>query len=579
MATKDDRPNLLSKVALFVRNPTKDWSELDNPESMLQSGYDRSALKAAIERKRQNDFVRKREFDQLRKLRKSVANGETAQLRPSAFQTSTVTDPDARALTLRKIDEIEAQMSKQWWKGKGDAAAAAAAEAAVTVPAAPQAVPTAPAPVGEAPVAPATHFASTQPMTEDKSGAEFAATQVAPATAGTVAAGTPVRKFAPTQPGESTDLAFSTSQLFASDAQDMTTDPELEEAAIRFANADDAGAESVLLQALRAAPGVAEVAMSWLSALLDLYRATGNRQGFDQAVVEFSWRFPALAPLWSDYREIGVNQPESATATASARPVPVAGTSPVLWRCPAQLDLTHMEVLRDVLSSNPMPWRLDWSALQGVGGDALPLLSALFASLCAEPVAVEFDGAQAVADVLRSLTPTSDRTVPHERWVLRLDALRVMQRIDDFELAALDYCLTFEVAPPPWMPATCQFAEFEAASAGAGDTTVTTPLNTVPQRMDSAAVADGHLAGTLSGDASGALGALEPLVGSGRNVVVSCAGLLRVDFAAAGSILNWVAQQQNGGCAVQFIEVHRLVAAFFNVIGINEHARVTPRGV
>jgi hypothetical protein len=33
------------------------------------------------------------------------------------------------------------------------------------------------------------------------------------------------------------------------------------------------------------------------------------------------------------------------------------------------------------------------------------------------------------------------------------------------------------------------------------------------------------------------------------------------------------------GCHVQFRDVHRLVAAFFNVIGITEHARVVPRPV
>ncbi len=53
---------------MFVRNPTKDWSELDRAEPDQESGYDKQALKAMIERKRQNDFVRKREFDQLRKL-------------------------------------------------------------------------------------------------------------------------------------------------------------------------------------------------------------------------------------------------------------------------------------------------------------------------------------------------------------------------------------------------------------------------------------------------------------------------------------------------------------------------------
>ena len=122
MVTKDDRPGLLSKVAMFVRNPTKDWSELDSIEQAPESGYDKQALKAMIERKRQNDFVRKREFDQLRKLRNRDPGAMAAQARPSFFQTSMPTDPDGRAVTLKKIDEIEAQMSKQWWKGKQESA-------------------------------------------------------------------------------------------------------------------------------------------------------------------------------------------------------------------------------------------------------------------------------------------------------------------------------------------------------------------------------------------------------------------------------------------------------------------------
>lgn len=566
MATKDDRPNLLSKVALFVRNPTKDWSELDNTDSALHSGYDRGALKAAIERKRQNDFVRKREFDQLRKLRKSAANGEVAQVRPSAFQSSTVTDPDARALTLKKIDEIEAQMSKQWWKGKGEGGASAAPaeastgdDAQITTPA---------SSVSLAP----THFPSTEPLADSAPTAEFAATQVATGLGGLAAA-----------PGEpksavlhSVEVGFSTSQLFATDAQDMTTDPELEEAAIRFANSDDAGAEAVLLQAMRSEPGVAEVAMSWLAALLDLYRATGNRSGFDQAVVEFSWRFSALSPQWLDYREAPSEEVTQAPAGSMAQAL---GDTSALWRCPEQLDRQSMEELRDVLSARPMPWKLDWHGVRGVDADALPLLAGLFGSLCAEPVAVEFQGGDAVAVVLRALTPSSDRTVPHAHWVLRLDALRVMQRMDDFELAALDYCVTFETAPPPWTPAQCQYREWDAVSAAHADAMATAPLNTVPMRFEAAPVPDAYLTGVLAGDASAALAAASAVVESGRSVVVSCAALLRVDFAAAGSILNWVAMQQPRGCAIQFVDVNRLVAAFFNVIGINEHARVTPRNL
>ena len=85
-----------------------------------------------------------------------------------------------------------------------------------------------------------------------------------------------------------------------------------------------------------------------------------------------------------------------------------------------------------------------------------------------------------------------------------------------------------------------------------------------------------ELAGQITGDASGALGALESCA-QGGVLVVACDKLVRVDFFAAGSILNWVAARQAEGCQVVFCNLHSLVAVFFGVIGINEHAKVLPR--
>jgi anti-anti-sigma regulatory factor len=85
-----------------------------------------------------------------------------------------------------------------------------------------------------------------------------------------------------------------------------------------------------------------------------------------------------------------------------------------------------------------------------------------------------------------------------------------------------------------------------------------------------------ELRGEILGDASQLLTQLDALTDDGP-IVVSCAALLRVDFAAAGNILNWAAVRQTQGRQVQFRDVNRLVAAFFNVIGINEYARVFPR--
>ena len=92
------------------------------------------------------------------------------------------------------------------------------------------------------------------------------------------------------------DVGFSTSKLFAIDVEDMATDPELEEAAIRFANGDDEGAEAGLLDALRGAALPTETASSWMSALLDLYRATNNKLRFDEVVGEFSNYFSYANP-------------------------------------------------------------------------------------------------------------------------------------------------------------------------------------------------------------------------------------------------------------------------------------------
>src|ERR1700709_1438798 len=120
MAQKDDSApqGLLSRVVRFVRNPGSGFAEGEG-EADRESSYSKQMLKEMIERKRRNDFVRKREFDMLRKMRRSeVLSGQDPGARPSFFQSSMPSKPDDRATTLKKIDEIEAQMSMQWWKTK-----------------------------------------------------------------------------------------------------------------------------------------------------------------------------------------------------------------------------------------------------------------------------------------------------------------------------------------------------------------------------------------------------------------------------------------------------------------------------
>ena len=223
--------------------------------------------------------------------------------RPSVFQTSTATDPDGRAVTLKKIDEIEAQMSRQWWKGKQEAAAASAAHHAQdAMPPAPPRAPACPRCMcrccpdemsgGVAPAA----YGPTEPMqlpSDVDAGhahAEFAPTEMGDGMPPLPPAKTTGRSGNPqssrsvpilgslAQHYDAMDVGFSTSKLFALDVEDMATDPELEEAAIRFANGEMMRAPRFTWNCLAGRQSSSRSSRILGSELcFDLYRATASR--------------------------------------------------------------------------------------------------------------------------------------------------------------------------------------------------------------------------------------------------------------------------------------------------------------
>ncbi len=79
-------------------------------QTVPQSAAD---VDAAI-RERRVKVVRKREFDKLRALRLHEMN-HVGRPKQNSFYAS-IMKPAERASTIKKIDEIEAQMSMQWWK-------------------------------------------------------------------------------------------------------------------------------------------------------------------------------------------------------------------------------------------------------------------------------------------------------------------------------------------------------------------------------------------------------------------------------------------------------------------------------
>ncbi|MBS0508826.1 MAG: hypothetical protein JSR53_15725, partial [Proteobacteria bacterium] len=415
--SKDETPagGLLSKMVKFVRNPTVNWSDLDALDDNRDSQYSKQMLKEMIERKRRNDFVRKREFDQLRKLRQREALGprrrDDAQAPASLFSTS-MTSPDERAGTLKKIDEIEAQMSQQWWKGKDQGLAPTQAPAFAPEPAAQGLPGEAQRPVVAPPLVPP----AVPPGAALAAGAAAQAHAFAPTTPMDLAMARDKAAAQPPLGGQALPMP-AVATAGAPEPEGFVHDPDLEEAAIRFASGDIEGAEAglkeLLAQYRKDEPQQHEV---WLT-LFDLYRATGRQDPFDLLALEYAARFGRSAPLWFSLPEqLGLHQPTNPAG-------PAAVQLEHSWSAPPTLTQQSAAALQASLARSAPPWTLNWSRLAEIEAPAVAALAQQFEDWAGREVQIRFVGVTVLQGLLQAQTPSGDRSSGAAWWRLRMAAL------------------------------------------------------------------------------------------------------------------------------------------------------------
>jgi ABC-type transporter Mla MlaB component len=285
--------------------------------------------------------------------------------------------------------------------------------------------------------------------------------------------------------------------------------------------------------------------------------------------------------------EIVARMKTPATAAATGAGQPLAD-----WTAPAVFGTQTAAALNAALGRATQPYKLNWSKLTSIVEGAVDPLTRLFTQWAGQGMQLHFIGAEVLEKVLREATPSSDRGINPAWWKLRMEVLRVMHRPDEFELVALDYCVTYEVSPPSWDSARCDFKSLQADGSVASrntivgeayrDSVVSSMMSYGDSQMAGlssqlSSVATVELSGEILGDGKEALALLDAKLADADIMIISCARLMRIDFTAAGTLLNWVNAREGEGRQVQFSDVHRLVAAFFNVIGISEHARITIR--
>jgi hypothetical protein len=560
MSEPKDTTSFFRKVVKFVANPTTEWAELGTPsEDVRETEFAKSELKAMIERKRRNDFVRKREFDVLRRVRREglsseqlAALGGSSRLDDSEAKMVAESGAKADVGVKEKIDRIEQQMVGDTYAGSQRRS-------------------------------PEFYNAPTQPVGLDAKAA------------GSPDGGGRVDGFANTTAGSNMPAAAvmgpgmaplelegspaDFGQAFGVEVSDVAHDPDLDEAVIAFVNADFEQCEQAIGILTAQGGPRAQHAETWL-VLFDLYRAVGQQHKFESLALDYAQQFGWSAPQWFSMPRLVA---EAATDDAPARSR-VDGN--VGWVCTEHVDADAVARLASQTLQMPLPWVFDWSSLKGIDPEGCARLSELFRNWIGQKLDMRWIGGEKLFTVLQDAAPTGVRDCDPAYWQLRLDALRMTNRPDQFDEAAIDYCVTYEVSPPSWERAQC-----EVRVTGTQTNTTSPALSVVSEVSTSfeesqlgeeagvVQVASVELSGQLVGDISATLKKLDARLGTSSIIHVSCARLIRVDFIAAGDLLNWVLARRGESRSVSFVEAHRLVALFFGAMGINEHAKVKVRAV
>ncbi len=572
MATGDN-VTLLSKVVSFVTRPVLGRAAAFEAAQTAPEDVDKATMQAMMDRRLHNDVVRKREFELLRQMRKREPQAGNMDLneRTSMFPPSMLSQPDGRAQTIKKIDEIEQQMSQQWWKGKQIKGAFGGSRSVPLADEAPE-----PSDSGSLVWEPA----------PDRGAVRAPASAPPAATPGPTSARMEASLYDESQ-------SPAPSEFLATQREEFTADSQIEDAAILFANGHFEGAAQFLLALLGKTELPAEQEQIWMT-LFDLFRVTGDRTRFEGAAIDFAARLGRSAPQWGLALEV------QQQALAPEIQVASAGQTQ-RWVSPSLLDAQALAKLKAASSQGSAAWTLDWSPLTWVDDAVLPGMLELFADWCKSKRPLRFEGSQQLDELLAQATSAGRASVLQDWWLWRLSYLRLSRREEDFERVALDYCITYEMSPPAWEAPLCDFRSSERDACDlafnhsspliVGDELLNTlaarssratpaepaqapSTSAVPRTEDSFAVVE--LSAELLGNATAALAILDGARGDLSKLVIDCRNLVRVDFLAAGDLLNWAAARNAEGCKVEFKNLNRLVATFFAVIGIDEFVRIIP---
>ena len=323
--------------------------------------------------------------------------------------------------------------------------------------------------------------------------------------------------------------------------------PIVEKAATLFASGQAVQALSVLAAAVRDADAGAAALRAWL-VLFDLYQHFCMREEFEALALEFVVKFERSPPAWIDTGE--PRDPALATGGIAYF---------ALGRELSGASAAELETLRNAVAAERTV-RVECGKLERIDGAGCKVLLETVRSFREAGKQIVLTGEERLIRFLEETCGAGGKETDPAVWALLFDVYRALGLQGQFEEAAVNYAVTFEVSPPSWESQPPTAAKRSAATGPVG-----------------AADQDLTLSGELLGASEDLARQLQDRAAIGKTLVIDMSGAKRVDPATADLMLNVLSKLRQTGATIEIRGANELIRALFCIKGLSKLARIIPR--
>lgn len=318
--------------------------------------------------------------------------------------------------------------------------------------------------------------------------------------------------------------------------------PELEEAAVLYANGK-IGETATLLNRYLLDHRDNHDPLPWYM-LFDLYELSDQSAPFEDAAVEFAVKFERSPPTW----------------TPRDKPKVASQPAPLMTYGEKYGTLERVKLARFFQEAALAAYvRLDVSKTLAPDEETACAILSDILRLHEMHKPVELIGGPGFA--VRLDAARQGGRLTESGWFLLLAVLQLLGREEDFENAAVDYAMTFEVSPPSY--------------------TTPRPLpakhGTTAQAATAAPEIAFKLIGQIGPGSESQFKKLKQYAEGRTQVEIDLSQVSRIDFSVVGLLLETLIDISGSGAKILFKEGNELVNTLLHIVGASQFAAVLGR--